>query len=374
MSDAYQDKLLLSLIQAIYETVLLPSAWDRIVADLTKLARAESGAILGFEGLDNKKISLAVKGVQRSALLDVDTLSALDDATLAMGLGAIATLPVTLANSAPWSSALRRCFGEDGKLLVLLVSKEGSRRIFVACFFPHAADNHLAIAAETLMKVLPHFQTAFALQKAMVNEREKSTRTERALRSCATSSAIVTADLRVKFANRRFGRFVDASGSFIEFSDEGLEFQDEELQSEVEDLIEQARVNKHDHHLRWAKSKRTGVSWIVSVDFLSFGSDTYRFGNVFSSNEPSFLLTIRELSRNTLLTPDDIKTVFGLTPTEAALVHSLANGDAPSDIAKRRGVSKNTVHNQLASAMGRLGVRRQAQLLSSLAVLSFFTK
>ncbi|APG91598.1 hypothetical protein SAMCFNEI73_Ch2317 [Sinorhizobium americanum] len=116
------------------------------------------------------------------------------------------------------------------------------------------------------------------------------------------------------------------------------------------------------------------MSWIVSVDFLSFGSDTYRFGNVFASNEPSFLLTIRELSRNTLLTPDDIKSVFGLTPTEAALVHSLANGDAPSDIAKRRGVSKNTVHNQLASAMGRLGVRRQAQLLSSLAVLSFFTK
>ncbi|WP_234819698.1 MULTISPECIES: helix-turn-helix transcriptional regulator [Sinorhizobium] len=354
--------------------MLLPSAWDRIVADLTKLARAESGAILGFEGLDNRKISLAVKGVQRSALLDVDTLSALDEATLAMGLGAIATLPVTLANRAPWSSALRRCFGEDGKIIVLLVSKEGSRRIVVACFFPHAADNHLAIAAETLMKVLPHFQTAFALQKAMVNERERSTRTERALRSCATSSAIVTADLRVKFANRRFGRFVDASGSFIEFRDEVLEFQDEELQSEVEDLIEQARVNKHDHHLRWAKSKRTGVSWIVSVDFLSFGSDTYRFGNVFSSNEPSFLLTIRELSRNTLLTPDDIKTVFGLTPTEAALVHSLANGDAPSDIAKRRGVSKNTVHNQLASAMGRLGVRRQAQLLSSLAVLSFFTK
>ncbi len=102
-------------------------------------------------------------------------------------------------------------------------------------------------------------------------------------------------------------------------------------------------------------------------DVLALGS---QFKNVFATNERVYMLTIRELGGNSLLAPDTIKSIFGLTPTESrSRILPFEGRNGIGDRAATR-VSKNTVHNQLASAMARVGVNRQTQFLHRLSMLS----
>ncbi|MCA9664886.1 MAG: hypothetical protein KC503_04835 [Myxococcales bacterium] len=54
---------------------------------------------------------------------------------------------------------------------------------------------------------------------------------------------------------------------------------------------------------------------------------------------------------------------LGLTPAEARLAVALAQGETPAHYAERSGVSRNTIHTQLARARHKLGAHTQAQVV-----------
>lgn len=54
---------------------------------------------------------------------------------------------------------------------------------------------------------------------------------------------------------------------------------------------------------------------------------------------------------------------FGLTPAETDIVLRLNSGENTSAIAKGRGASIHTVRNQLKTAMVKIGVRRQVDVV-----------
>jgi DNA-binding CsgD family transcriptional regulator len=61
--------------------------------------------------------------------------------------------------------------------------------------------------------------------------------------------------------------------------------------------------------------------------------------------------------------------VFQLTPAEARLAAGLASGRALSEVATELGVGKETARAQLKSVFGKMGVRRQSELVAVLARL-----
>jgi DNA-binding CsgD family transcriptional regulator len=64
------------------------------------------------------------------------------------------------------------------------------------------------------------------------------------------------------------------------------------------------------------------------------------------------------------LAPEDVlRHSFGLTRAEARLVSALVSGVSVADYAGMNERSRNTVRSQLKSAMAKLGVRRQADLV-----------
>ncbi len=64
-----------------------------------------------------------------------------------------------------------------------------------------------------------------------------------------------------------------------------------------------------------------------------------------------------------------LEQVFGLTRAEAAILGLFAAGTSLGDIADRRGVTSSTLRGQFKSAMAKLGVERQAELMRFLANL-----
>jgi DNA-binding CsgD family transcriptional regulator len=65
-----------------------------------------------------------------------------------------------------------------------------------------------------------------------------------------------------------------------------------------------------------------------------------------------------------------LQALFDLTPAEARLARSLANGASPDDIAGQLDVRVSTIRSQLKSLFAKLGINRQAQLVALLAKMA----
>jgi DNA-binding CsgD family transcriptional regulator len=86
------------------------------------------------------------------------------------------------------------------------------------------------------------------------------------------------------------------------------------------------------------------------------------------SREPlRALVAIRDSATRTQTFVDRVRTLFRLAPAEADIAVQLAMGSDLQEIAQARGVSINTIRTQMASAMVKVGVRRQAELVAAIA-------
>ena len=79
----------------------------------------------------------------------------------------------------------------------------------------------------------------------------------------------------------------------------------------------------------------------------------------------SAILFIRA-SAAPLLTSDALKSLFGLTPSEALVARALTEGKSVEEIASDAGVSLNTTRVHLKSVFGKTGTNRQAHLVALL--------
>lgn len=76
------------------------------------------------------------------------------------------------------------------------------------------------------------------------------------------------------------------------------------------------------------------------------------------------VLLLRDPERELRVATELLPALFGLSAAEAAVAARLAAGASLEQIAEERDVRLITVRNQLKSALGKFGVRRQAELVS----------
>jgi DNA-binding CsgD family transcriptional regulator len=81
------------------------------------------------------------------------------------------------------------------------------------------------------------------------------------------------------------------------------------------------------------------------------------------------LVLVHDLSAPALPDPQAMAQVFGLTPGELRVAHQLAAGASAQDIARSHGVAVSTVRCQIRVLFDKVGVRRQAELVATLATL-----
>ena len=87
----------------------------------------------------------------------------------------------------------------------------------------------------------------------------------------------------------------------------------------------------------------------------------------FSTDQSAFrcaLITVREVGRASPRLAERARMMFNFSPAEAEIVSRVAQGREPAEIAAERHVSINTLRVQMASAMIKVGVHRQAELVS----------
>ena len=84
-----------------------------------------------------------------------------------------------------------------------------------------------------------------------------------------------------------------------------------------------------------------------------------------ATGSPSAILFIRA-SATQLLTSDALKSLFGLTQSEALVAKALTDGKSVEEIASGAGVSLNTTRVHLKNVFGKTGTNRQAHLVALL--------
>jgi DNA-binding CsgD family transcriptional regulator len=104
-----------------------------------------------------------------------------------------------------------------------------------------------------------------------------------------------------------------------------------------------------------------GAPWIVQVLPLAEGATS-----AFGARGGAVILVDDAQARRA---PSEIALVraFGLTPSEAALALSLAQGRSLAEHARQRRISVHTARTHLARIYAKTGTRRQAELVARLA-------
>lgn len=83
------------------------------------------------------------------------------------------------------------------------------------------------------------------------------------------------------------------------------------------------------------------------------------------------MLVVHDANATANIDPFGLSVAFELSPAEARVAVALANGASPKDIARRHGVSYNTVRSQVASVHAKFGVSRTADLVATIHTMSF---
>lgn len=372
MSDIESDVWLSSVVTSIQEAPISPEQWDGILVSILARTGAQVGFFLGMCNCDREKIAIVARGVPKATLLDTDIISFFDVNTQSLGQGA--TFEVDLRDMAARFEArsLRELFGDHALIWGVLIAREGQRRFALLLVYPNNASRRWMKHREEIMSLLPNLQVSFRTHRELVRQRELADQMEFIFSNAPAPWALVRSDLRVVLASRAFLALANENPD-ISVSDGELEIYNPSLCSEVHGSMDAILAGRLDHKVVWVRHGADAHGWLVSLATVTRnGHGSIPFKAVVASSERVALLCLRELGRNDSLNPDIVRAVLGLSATEASIACALADGDSSTEIAQARRVSKNTVHNQLASAMNKLGLHRQAEFQNLMSLLSFF--
>jgi DNA-binding CsgD family transcriptional regulator len=123
----------------------------------------------------------------------------------------------------------------------------------------------------------------------------------------------------------------------------------EALRSRIAGAVHQGRSGAMQIH-----RSRGAKPLVLLIEPLSAGDGAFRCA----------LITVREVGRTSPRLAERARMMFSFSPAEAEIVSRVAQGREPADIAAERHVSINTLRVQMASAMIKVGVHRQAELVS----------
>ena len=124
--------------------------------------------------------------------------------------------------------------------------------------------------------------------------------------------------------------------------------------------------------VRWGKQHQVGFPKIIPIERDT--GDELRLivqpigtpGYMPSPNMPALVLFIRDPARHTRIHARSLRDMFGLTPMEANIAASFANGLSLEQTALSLGIARNTVRTHLRSVFTKTGVSRQSQLVHRL--------
>src|SRR5579863_181026 len=354
----------LSLVPRIYEAALDPARWDGVVAGVCRAADAFRGELgttdparmPGSIGRHELPDALFEAGRPKLAAPVFAALQGRRMAgpsfTLEMLIpeGELRDLPLYREGLLPFgiNSLCITALGTDGdaglRFLVLLGGMRGKR---------------LGRRAVRLANALaPHLSGALEIDRRLEGARGANAA---AWDAVATSTILVDIHGEVRHANRSARRLLAEM--------DGLTCRTRQLHAATPEV--QARLTALVARAAGSQAQGTGLPGGMLALPRPSGKPPLLASVVpVAADNPwrtaavpvAAILFVEDPARDLRTPPAALRTLFGLTPTEARVAVALANGLTPADIAQRHGAQVKTVRTQKESIYAKLGVRSQVHL------------
>lgn len=166
---------------------------------------------------------------------------------------------------------------------------------------------------------------------------------------------VVDEEARILSANRRGWSYVSAGDGLME-TEGGLTaeigFEGEALRATIMTAVRLGRPGA-------ILLRRSKVAQPLTLLVEHLGADGGGAGLA--------LITVREAGRASPRLAERARMLFNFSPAEAEIVARVAQGLDAAEIAAERKVSINTLRVQMASAMVKVGVHRQAELIGMMS-------
>lgn len=221
-----------------------------------------------------------------------------------------------------------------------------------------AGGEPFSIAERARLELLiPHVRQAVEIYQSLETSRSEEAVITDAVERFAVGTVILDHSHKILKMNR-FAASILSEQDGVSLSGGRVAFSDSKTDGEFRALLKSAAsgVAVDAPELRVERpSGRPDLSVVVRPvsipDFMHTGS------------APAIALLISDPGGKTLVTAQSLRAVFDLTPAEAGIAASLANGMSVSDTAAHLGVALNTVRTHLRSIFSKTGVSRQSQLV-----------
>lgn len=233
----------------------------------------------------------------------------------------------------------------------------------------HAESDYIPDLPVLLHQLRPHVQRAVALRAHRIEDLENRGHAL-LLDSIRTPSLLIDEEGRVLSANQGGRELIGQSPAKLQRGGLVAGAGSAPERSRLEIALASALKSRHPgtpHQITLSPTRRV-VAHVVPIAHES--TPWRKIDRVFfQSSHAAAVAYIVDPTAPRAIDSADISTVFGLSAAETRLAEALASGLSLAEYAAERGISKNTARVQLAAAMNKMGVSRQAELVARLAQL-----
>ena len=207
-------------------------------------------------------------------------------------------------------------------------------------------------AERSLLNLLaPHFERANAIHQQLAEVTEERNLLEKFMNRLPLGAAIIDARCNAVSMNRTLISLLQTNAQLKLVEGRLVSVPAQALELAVEKILSGAAA---DETIRLGDAEN-GFSLWLSRGGISVGSDA----------PPSRLMVFVASRTSHALSEPGLITLFGLTPAEARVTQKLALGYTLDESAELLAVSKNTVKTLVSRVYGKVGVKKQTELMQA---------
>jgi pimeloyl-ACP methyl ester carboxylesterase/DNA-binding CsgD family transcriptional regulator len=212
---------------------------------------------------------------------------------------------------------------------------------------------HVNQAERSLLNLLaPHFERANAIHQQLAEVTEERNLLEKFMNRLPLGAAIIDARCNAVSMNRTLISLLQTNVQLRLVDGRLVSVPSHALEHAVEKILSGGAA---DEMIRLGDAE-SGFSLWISRGGVSASSDT----------QPSRLMVFVASRTSHALSEAGLITLFGLTPAEARVTQKLALGYSVEESAELLAVSKNTVKTLVARVFGKVGVKKQTELMQAI--------
>lgn len=215
-------------------------------------------------------------------------------------------------------------------------------------------------AMMSLLDVLtPHLMQAFEAQRRLALS--QAAEVQQSMDASRDGLMVLDTRGRVCQLSRGAAKFLDQQGVMRIGLGSVLIIADDRARSAMSRAL-RSRIEPSSFFVRSESGKPAALLTVTPIQRPRAASFTQPFSDAPGSHLVTIAAPANELR-------DGVRSLVGLTQAEVSIAEAILQGFSLQEIADSKGRSVNTVRNQLRSIMEKTGTRRQAELVSVLAML-----